>query len=51
LLNIYKNLQFLKIDGLLKDDKLPIIVGGTNYYIESVLWDITIEDPEVCFEP
>lgn len=24
---------------------MPIIVGGTNYYIESLLWKILIEDP------
>lgn len=26
--------------------KLPIIVGGTNYYIEALLWQILIDDPE-----
>lgn len=25
---------------------MPIIVGGTNYYIESLLWQILVEDPE-----
>lgn len=34
------------IDDLLSQNKLPIIVGGTNYYIESLLWDILIEDPD-----
>lgn len=23
---------------------MPIVVGGTNYYIESLLWKILIED-------
>jgi len=23
--------------------KLPIIVGGTNYYIESILWNVLID--------
>lgn len=25
---------------------MPIIVGGTNYYIESLLWKILIENPD-----
>lgn len=25
---------------------MPIVVGGTNYYIESLLWQILIDDPE-----
>lgn len=25
---------------------MPIIVGGTNYYIESLLWQILVEDPK-----
>ena len=28
--------------------KLPIIVGGTNYYIESLLWDFLIDDEKVA---
>lgn len=27
-----------QIDNLLLSSKIPIIVGGTNYYIESILW-------------
>lgn len=27
-----------QIDNLLQSSKIPIIVGGTNYYIESILW-------------
>lgn len=27
-----------QIDNLLRSSKIPIIVGGTNYYIESILW-------------
>lgn len=29
---------FLQIDNLLQSSKIPIVVGGTNYYIESILW-------------
>lgn len=25
---------------------MPIIVGGTNYYIESLLWQVLVEDPD-----
>lgn len=28
----------LQIYNLLHSSKIPIIVGGTNYYIESILW-------------
>lgn len=28
----------MQIDNLLRQSKIPIIVGGTNYWIESILW-------------
>lgn len=28
---------------LLKEDIVPILVGGTHYYIQSVIWDILID--------
>ncbi|TRY66674.1 hypothetical protein DNTS_008004, partial [Danionella cerebrum] len=35
------------VDPLVKDihvrEKLPIIVGGTNYYIESILWKVLVD--------
>ncbi|KAL3229445.1 hypothetical protein MRX96_023541 [Rhipicephalus microplus] len=37
------------IDNLANRKKLPIIVGGTNYYIESLLWKILVrpeQEPE-----
>lgn len=34
-LNLFSPSQ---IDNLLRSAKIPIIVGGTNYYIESILW-------------
>ncbi|KAL1422047.1 hypothetical protein MTO96_022450 [Rhipicephalus appendiculatus] len=37
------------IDNLANRNKLPIIVGGTNYYIESLLWKILVrpeQEPE-----
>lgn len=24
---------------------MPIVVGGTNYYIESLLWKVLVDDP------
>ncbi|KFB47864.1 AGAP000639-PA-like protein [Anopheles sinensis] len=32
------------IDRLLADNRMPIVVGGTNYYIESILWKVLISD-------
>ncbi|XP_052741800.1 tRNA dimethylallyltransferase isoform X2 [Bicyclus anynana] len=31
------------IDNLTKQGKIPIIVGGTNYYIESIVYQILVE--------
>lgn len=35
---------FSQIDELINRRKLPIIVGGTNYYIESILFKILVSD-------
>lgn len=40
----YRNKAVSIIDNLLSQNKLPIVVGGTNYYIESILWKILVED-------
>lgn len=34
------------IEDIHRRKKLPIIVGGTNYYIESILWKVLV-DPVV----
>ncbi|XP_031549612.1 tRNA dimethylallyltransferase-like [Actinia tenebrosa] len=39
----FRNLALPLIDDIKKRGKIPIIVGGTNYYIESLLWDILID--------
>ncbi|XP_077991476.1 tRNA dimethylallyltransferase-like [Glandiceps talaboti] len=39
----FRNKAVPIIDGILAKKKLPIIVGGTNYYIESLLWKILID--------
>lgn len=33
------------IDRLLDESKVPIVVGGTNYYIESLLWKVLVQPP------
>lgn len=42
----YRNRVLPIVDQLLCNNKMPIIVGGTNYYIESILWKILIQDPK-----
>ncbi|XP_055390102.1 tRNA dimethylallyltransferase isoform X2 [Condylostylus longicornis] len=42
----FRNQALPIIDNLLKQSKCPIIVGGTNYYIESILWDILVNASE-----
>ncbi|TSK31417.1 tRNA dimethylallyltransferase, mitochondrial [Bagarius yarrelli] len=34
------------IEDLHRQKKLPVIVGGTNYYIESILWDVLVDTGE-----
>ena len=34
------------IQKLFAQNKVPIIVGGTNYYIESLLWNFLMEEGE-----
>lgn len=38
----FRDLALPKIQQLLENDKKPIIVGGTNYYIETLLWKVLI---------
>lgn len=38
------------IERLLRYDKIPIIVGGTNYYIESILWKVLVMPPRTTGE-
>ncbi|KAJ8919812.1 hypothetical protein NQ315_006341 [Exocentrus adspersus] len=40
----YRNKALSCINTVLEKNKLPIVVGGTNYYIESILWKILVED-------
>lgn len=36
----------LKINELISKGKVPLLVGGTNYYIESILWKVLIQSDE-----
>ncbi|XP_017753986.1 PREDICTED: tRNA dimethylallyltransferase, mitochondrial-like [Eufriesea mexicana] len=39
----FRNMATPIIDDLLARKMVPIIVGGTNYYIESILWEVLID--------
>lgn len=34
------------VNNLLEKKKIPILVGGTNYYIESILWKVLVNPPK-----
>ncbi|XP_034489095.1 tRNA dimethylallyltransferase [Drosophila innubila] len=42
----FRNAALPIIEQLLAKSKPPIVVGGTNYYIESLLWDILVNTQE-----
>ena len=42
-LNVFFSLTHCDIDDMHSKNKLPIVVGGTNYYIESLLWKVLID--------
>ncbi|KAL1450984.1 hypothetical protein WDU94_003286 [Cyamophila willieti] len=44
LFNILNPKNLNQIDDIVRRNKVPIIVGGTNYYIESLLWTILIDN-------
>lgn len=37
----------IHIEDIFARDKIPIVVGGTNYYIESLLWKVLV-NTKVC---
>lgn len=48
----YRNQALPVIERIIADGKVPIIVGGTTYYIESLLWKVLIDDKNVeCIRP
>lgn len=42
----YRNEALPILERLLNNSKTPVLVGGTNYYIESLLWDSLIGGKE-----
>ncbi|XP_033206717.2 tRNA dimethylallyltransferase isoform X1 [Bombus vancouverensis nearcticus] len=43
----FRDMAITIINDLHARQKLPIIVGGTNYYIESILWEVLIDKIEI----
>ncbi|XP_063243063.1 tRNA dimethylallyltransferase-like [Bacillus rossius redtenbacheri] len=41
----FRNMAVPLVEGLLERNVLPVVVGGTNYYIESVLWKTLVVGP------
>ncbi|XP_007249338.1 tRNA dimethylallyltransferase [Astyanax mexicanus] len=39
----FRNRVLSLIEDLHHQEKLPVIVGGTNYYIESILWKVLLD--------
>lgn len=44
--NHYKQQALKVIDQILSRNKVPIIVGGTMYYTQSILWNSQLLDEE-----
>ncbi|XP_042878743.1 tRNA dimethylallyltransferase-like [Penaeus japonicus] len=39
----FRNAALPVVEKLLAQSKMPVIVGGTNYYIESLLWNVLVD--------
>ena len=39
----FRNRALPVVERLLREGKIPFICGGTNYYIESLLWKILVD--------
>ncbi|CAH1397988.1 unnamed protein product [Nezara viridula] len=42
----FRNRALPIIERLFSEGKLPVVVGGTHYYIESLLWKVLVADGE-----
>ncbi|XP_060703114.1 tRNA dimethylallyltransferase isoform X2 [Hemiscyllium ocellatum] len=42
----FRNKALSIIEDIIARQKIPIIVGGTNYYIESLLWKVLVDTKE-----
>ncbi|XP_062996067.1 tRNA dimethylallyltransferase isoform X2 [Elgaria multicarinata webbii] len=47
----FRNKATALIEDIVACKKLPIVVGGTNYYIESLLWNVLIDTEEKARSP
>lgn len=47
ILNIVIIFLNVHIEDIFARDKIPIVVGGTNYYIEALLWKVLVST-KVC---
>ena len=45
----FKNKALPIVEDLLRNGKIPFICGGTNYYIESLIWKILIDEETPYF--
>ena len=45
-IHLFKTLTLKAMDEIYAKDKIPIIVGGTGFYIQSVIYDIDFCDTE-----
>lgn len=48
--HIFKKLATKAINDISRRGKIPIIVGGTGFYIQAVLYDINFDDTETDYE-
>ncbi|XP_074469973.1 tRNA dimethylallyltransferase [Sebastes fasciatus] len=47
----FRNKALALIDDMHGRNKLPVVVGGTNYYIESLLWRVLLDTGQENEEP
>ncbi|XP_075969022.1 tRNA dimethylallyltransferase isoform X3 [Anarhichas minor] len=47
----FRNKALALIDDMHSRNKLPVVVGGTNYYIESLLWRVLLNTAQEIEEP
>ncbi|XP_042363040.1 tRNA dimethylallyltransferase isoform X2 [Plectropomus leopardus] len=47
----FRNKALALIDDMHNRNKLPVVVGGTNYYIESLLWRVLLDTGQENEEP
>lgn len=43
----FRNKALPIVEDLLSRNVMPVVCGGTNYYIESLLWQVLVDSPEM----